>query len=336
MKLKTTNNYSFNESNPPRDDIDDDNVLNQSILDDIQRAYMNLSYWEEALKIEQWKCQLYFEPNTDEYADSIHAQGKFYLRQENFTHSKRLYQEALEYFEHAQNSIQQGHVLISLAGWYFFGNQLEEALKCLNQAEELLNSNPSLLVKCLDNQGLIHRLWGEFDTALDKYQQALQVVVDKETKWALQMHVADMLSALEEPIGALEIYQNLLRETSKELHQQQKEQVLGMQGVLLHNIATIHVDQGEYEQAMEEFRQALKLKQTAGGEYNPEVAKTLNSLGALHSGIFGEHLQALDCFQKVLLIARIHADGDPQTDPDVLNALQNIATMEQELHGAKR
>jgi hypothetical protein len=50
-----------------------------------------------------------------------------------------------------------------------------------------------------------------------------------------------------------------------------------MQGVLLHNIAMIHVDQGEYDMAVEEFNLALDVKQQTGGEDNPEVAKTLNA-----------------------------------------------------------
>lgn len=312
----------------------------QSAMEELQRAYMDLGYWEESLKLEQYKCAVYLESDTDEYADSIHAQGKFYLRLEDFQSSQRLYQEALQYFESSGNTVQRGHVLISMAGWYFFRNQLNEALESLTRSETLLDSNPALLVKCLDNQGLIYRLWGEFDTALNKYQQALQVVVDRDTEWALRLHVGDMFIALEDPMGALEVYEDLLEETTAVSNEQQKhrqqqpiERIMGMQGVLMHNIATIHVDQGDYDQAMEEFRQALRLKKSApGGEHNPEVAKTLNSMGALYAGVFDEKMHALECFQQALLIARIHAVGDPQTDPDVQAALQNIATMEQALH----
>ncbi|KAG7348397.1 tetratricopeptide repeat protein [Nitzschia inconspicua] len=314
--------------------------LHQSALEDLQRAYMDLEYWEEALHIEQDKCRLYLKTNTDEYADSIHAQGKFYLRQENFETSKRLYQDALEYFQASGNSVQQGHVWISLAGWHFFRNQLEEALKCLHQAETLLDSNPSLLVKCLDNQGLIYRLWGDFVTALDKYQQALQVVVDSNIQYALRMHIADMYMALEDSDQAMLAYQELLTDiTSTDSNggtEPPQDQDLSIQGVLLHNIATIHVDQGEYDRALEEFRLSLQIKEKAGGEHNPEMARTWNSLGGLLAGVFDEKLQALDCFQKALMIARIHASGDPQTDPDVLSALQNIATMEHELKNEGR
>lgn len=311
------------------------------LLDNLQQAYVDLEYWEEALQIEVYKCDMYFSKGTDEYADSIHAQGKFYLRQEDFPNSKQLYEEALEHFERTENLVQQGHVLISLAGWYFFRNQLDDALESLQRSETLLDSNPALLYKCLDNQGLIYRLWGEFHVALDKYQQALQVVVndDHETQVALKMHIADMYLALEEPMDALQVYQDLLMElssasTSAENSDQRQ---LGMRGVLLHNIATIHVDLGEHQLALDLFLEALEAKKSAGGEHNPEVAKTLNSLGALHAGSFGEKEVALEYFRQALLIARIHAeDGEnPREDQDVMNALQNISVIEQDLAGER-
>ena len=311
------------------------------LLENLQRAYTDLEYWEEVLQIEVYKCHMYLSEGTDEYADSIHAQGKYYLRQEDFPNSKQLYKEALEYFERTENLVQQGHVLISLAGWYFFRNQLDDARESLQRSETMLDSNPALLYKCLDNQGLIYRLQGEFHVALDKYQQALQVVVaeDTETQSALKMHIADMYLALEAPNDALQVYQDLLMElpstlsTSTAANSEQQNHQLGMRGVLLHNIATIHVDQGDHELALDLFAEAVEAKKSAGGEHNSEVAKTLNSLGALHAGSFGEKKVALEYFHEALLIARIHAnDGEnPRDDPDVMNALQNISVIEQDL-----
>lgn len=320
--------FSLKEALKNYEREEDGNLARPHLLEDLQQAYIKLGYWEEALGIERTKCKEFFEPGTDEYADSIHTQGKFCLRQEDFKNSKKLYIEAWDYFTTSQNDIQRGHVLISLSGWYYFRNQLDKAMDQLQESEALLDSNPSLLVKCLDNQGLIHRLWGEYDTALEKYRQALQVVVDDNTRQALQLHVADMLVALEEPDQALNVFQELLAETKTSNN-------LGIEGVLLHNIATIHVDQGDYELALKEFHQALQVKQATGGEHNPEVAKTWNSLGALHATIFDEKVQALECFQRVLLIARINAE-DAKTDPDVLNAIKNISAVEQLLNDERK
>jgi tetratricopeptide (TPR) repeat protein len=290
------------------------------LLEDLQEAYMDLGYWSEALGIEQTKCST-LEEGTNEYADSIHAQGKLYLRQQDFKKSKSLYEESLEYFTQTENQVHKGHVLISLAGWYYFQNQLDKAMERLEEAEPLLDSNPTLLVKCLDNQGLVQRLWGDYHSALDKYQQALQVVVDEETKQALLMHMGDMYLALEEPQDALDLYQNLVLISKDD----------GIKGVLWHNIATIHVEQGDYDLALDEFHQALQLKQDTGGNNHPEVAKTLNSLGVLHAGALAQYPKARECFQQALMIARINAE-DPSTDADVINILQNISHIEQQLN----
>jgi tetratricopeptide (TPR) repeat protein len=85
-------------------------------------------------------------------------------------------------------------------------------------------------------------------TSIDKLCKC--VVIDGETRQALSLHVADMLSALEEMDQALEVYEELFESNPNQ----------GMQGVLLHNIAMIHVDQGEYDMTVEEFNLALDVK----------------------------------------------------------------------------
>eukprot|EP00934_Nitzschia_sp_Nitz4_P001445 Nitzschia sp. Nitz4//scaffold28_size193895//52773//53858//NITZ4_001643-RA/size193895-processed-gene-0.219-mRNA-1//1//CDS//3329545916//1445//frame0 len=303
------------------DDIQAQDTL-LSLYEALLQAYMDLEYWSDALGMAQ-TIHTYLQEGTDEYADSLHRQGKLWLRQMDFGHSRPLYEQALEYFQQSGNSVQQGHVLISLAGWYYFRNQLETAMEQLQQAEPLLDANPTLLVKCLDNQGLIYRLEGEFEWALDKYQQALQVVVDDETRLALHLHVADMYLALEESDQALALYHQLVREAEMGSNR-------GVEGVLWHNIANLHVERGEYDLAVQEFQRSLQLKQETAGEDHPEVGKTWNSLGALYYGILDEKVRALDCFHHALWIARIHAE-DPKTDPDVMAALQTISDIEQQL-----
>lgn len=352
-----------------RQNITNKRTVDPDLLDQLCQAYMALEYWEEALQVEETKCQWLVDTTynndatgtgSDDHADSIHAQGKLWLRQGDFDRSKPLYEQALEYFQQTENRVQEGHVYISLAGWYFFqyeknagspsslsatstpSSLLDTAMEYLQLAESRLDSNPTLLVKCLDNQGLIFRLRGDFESALDKYQQALQVVVDDSIRHALQLHVADMMVALEEPHQALALYEELLQECLQQQQEQQQEQqqqepstpaIVGMKGVLWHNIATIHVQLGEYDLAEHEFRQSLHCKQeSAGSEEHPELAKTWNALGALYYGVLDEKIQALECFRHVLWIARVHSDhSDHSKDPQVLSALQTISDIEEQL-----
>jgi tetratricopeptide (TPR) repeat protein len=312
-----------------------------SVLEDLHQAYHDLGYWHEALQVEQLRCDLYLLLGTSEHADSIHTQGKLYLRQDDFYHSKKCYQQALDFFSSptTNNPVQRGHVLISMSGWYYFKNHLDTCLKLLLESEVLLDTNPALLVKNLDNQGLIYRLQEDYETALDKYRQALQVVLDDKTRQALQLHVADMLVALERPLDALELYMEILDSirpppgvvttNSKDDDNTTTTTAVAMRGVLWHNIAKLHVELGDYDVALEEFHQALEWKKLAsGGEHNnPEVMRTLQALGALLA-MLDQKSQALECFQQALMIARIHADNnDPGTDPDVILALRSISVL---------
>ena len=140
--------------------------------------------------------------------------------------------------------------------------------------------------------------------------------------------------ALEESDEALLMYQDLLMErTSIDSSEQQKSHDnISIRGVLLHNIASIHVVHGDYGLALEEFQEALQMKRIAGGEHNPEVAKTLNSLGALYGGVFDDKMRAMEYFKQALLIARIHANDNECDDTDIKSALQNISRMEHDLH----
>jgi tetratricopeptide (TPR) repeat protein len=185
----------------------------------------------------------------------------------------------------------------------------------------------------LDNQGLICRLQGDYETALDKYQQALQVVVDQQTRHAIQLHVADMKLAVEEPQQALVLYQELLHEFQEDTSNNSTTDSMGMQGVLWHNIASIHVQMGQLDVAEQGFREALRLKEeSAGRDDHPELAKTWNALGALYYGVLNEKEQALECFRHVLWITRSHSShDDPRTDPDVLAAIQTISDIQQSI-----
>jgi tetratricopeptide (TPR) repeat protein len=359
-------------------------VLLQDALDNLNKAYMNLGYWEDALGVEQTLCQLFYslpsfddddnnnsddddnddnddkDPNSDAYADSIHAQGKLYLRLEDFRNAHDLYQQALDYFTQSGNTTQQGHVLMSLAGWHYFRGELETALELLEQSEPLLEHNPTLLVKNLDNAGLVLRCMNEYGLALEKYEQALQLIrvgqnhddddddndyVDEslwETRIALGMHMADMRVALDQPDEALELYEEIF----DTLDRKPTLTNSGTRGVLMHNIANLHAQQGDYELALEEFNQALQLKANAvgGGEgennnnnnnNNPEVAKTWNAMGALYGGVLQQTPQALECFQQALNIFRSNADHE-ESDPDVLAVLRNMTVLQQKTKTKKR
>lgn len=84
------------------------------------------------------------------------------------------------------------------------------------------------------------------------------------------------------------------------------------------------------EEALRQLESAYVIKKATLGEVHPEVASTLNGLGAVHATL-GNDGEALSYFRESLMIARIHAvDGDDK-DPQVMQTLRNISLV----HGDK-
>lgn len=245
-----------------------------------------------------------------------------------------------------------GNVIVAMAGVHFSQGGIDECLNTLDTAEDHFRrhgtrksdhksswfslsassfstkTEPHIdLVKCLDNQGMMYRFKEDFHAALEKYEEALEVLGDRDDtkRLALQMHIAEMLKCIDDIDGAISYYAKILQE-DRERRGIDEETILD--GVILQNLGTLHSQQRQLELAEQEMTQALEIQKRFLGENNQEVAATLIALGSVH-GVQGHKRQALECFQQALLIERIYAEDD--NEPQVLHILRNIAV----LHGEK-
>jgi tetratricopeptide (TPR) repeat protein len=115
------------------------------------------------------------------------------------------------------------------------------------------NNNPHPdLVKCLDNQGMMYRLQEDFHNALEKFEEALAVVgrSDIEKRQSLQMHIADMLSALDDVDGAIFYYQKILKEDKEERGSDDETE---LDAVIWHSIGLLHSHQVRYSRRFAYF-----------------------------------------------------------------------------------
>jgi tetratricopeptide (TPR) repeat protein len=246
-----------------------------------------------------------------------------------------------------------GNIMISMAGVHFHRDKLDAALSVLAESEDHFRKHgqgqpqeqeqqgrgqqPVVrphwdLVKCLQHQGLVHRMQEDFELALIEYEEALQLTkiitssIPEETetrRQSLQMDIADMHAALDEPDEALEMYETILKEDREGRDDPSEETALD--GVMLHNMGKIRAQRGQREQALVDLTKAAEIKERFAGESSPEVGKTLDALGAVLA-VTGDKAKALQCFQRSLLIARMHSEsGD--ADSDVMLALRNISVL---------
>ena len=131
----------------------------------------------------------------------------------------------------------------------------------------------------------------------------------------------EMLKCIDDIDGAITYYKKILK---KDRERRGSDEETALDGVILHNLGTLHSQQGQLELAEKELTQALKVRERLLGEHNQEVASTLVALGAVH-GVQGHKRQAIDCFQQALIIERSYAKDD--NDPQVLHILRNIAVL---------
>lgn len=310
-------------------------------LHQITNCYEELEYWDEALRIEeeirghimddkeQDPCS-----NNEQLAASSYRIGKLHHRQEKWQLAHRFYQEALDLHT---DPVKRGNVYISIAGIHFHRGDYEKALQTLQeQAEPCFPSLNMGLFKSLQHEGLIYRTLENFEAALNSYQKAAEVLetqesMDRNIKRELDLDTADMLTACDELDEAMALYVNVLERTQS--HDDCSDEETGpFEAIIFHNIGKIHARKGEMEQAVEILNRAVELKEHWLGEFHPELGKTLSALGAVY-GVTKEKQKALQCFQKALLIARMHADDED--DPDVSLALRNIGVLKVEVRSDK-
>ena len=79
-------------------------------------------------------------------------------------------------------------------------------------------------------------------------------------------------------------------------------------GILKHNIGLVYAHLERYEEAMIEYQEALQIKRSLDSNH-PEVAKTLNAVGAMQAAK-GEGRSAMVYFKEALQIFEMNMSDD--------------------------
>ena len=245
------------------DDPDNATSVNtKASLEHLRDCFEKLEYWEESFEAE---VELESYANTSlELAHCIFRQGKLHMRAGNIVHANEKYQKALKMFQIERGAdihhADIGNVLVAMAGVHFHRQDPDECMGVLEEAEDHFRKHEQQpiddrgathnhkqdphpdIVKCLDNQGMIYRMQGDFYSALEKFEEALAVVGHSgfEKRQSLQMHIADMLSALDDIDSAIHYYQKILKEDKDRRGSDDETE---LDAVILHSIGLLHSQQ---------------------------------------------------------------------------------------------
>jgi tetratricopeptide (TPR) repeat protein len=250
----------------------------------------------------------------------------------------------------------KGHVHMSLAGVAYARGSYEEALSMLQtEAEPQFRKHEQAMsvtasdetapalphpdwFQCLQHQGLVSRGMDEFSQALEFYEKArvalrnlgthqLSTEEGRIQRQSVELDLADMHLVLDHFEEALSLYRSIWEADRIARRGEDGDvPVTALDGLMLHNIGRILVQQGRNDEAVKTLRDAADLKKAWFGGMHPDVSKTLQILGAVYARQ-EDNYAALKCFKQCLTIARIQAGGD-ERDPGVMLALRNIALVQ--------
>lgn len=200
----------------------------------------------------------------------------------------------------AQNSIQQQTEVNSLfqqAIEQYETGQFSTALQTYQQVLQLQKqlNNQAVIAATLDNIGEVYTSLSEYNQALNILQQALTI----------RQKLNDR-EGIGETLNNLGFVYRLLGEYPKalELHQQslaiaKQIKKSAIEGEALHNIAAVYAAQGNYNQALELYQQALIIRQQVGNKR--DKGRTLNNIGGVYLNL-GEYQNAINYYQQSLAI----------------------------------
>ncbi|NJD51683.1 MAG: tetratricopeptide repeat protein [Candidatus Methanoperedens sp.] len=163
--------------------------------------------------------------------------------------------------------------------------------------------------------GMIHYLRGEYDEALEKYKQSLEIdekLGDQQGIAANLNNIAVILANKCEYDEALETYKQLMEIIEKFGDHE------GL-ALALNNIALIHQTKGEYNEALEKYNQSMEIDKKLGDQRG--IAQTLHNIAVIHQKK-GEYDEALEKYRQSMEINKKLGN-----QRGIAQTLHNIATI---------
>jgi tetratricopeptide (TPR) repeat protein len=209
---------------------------------------------------------------------------------------------AIDVESDGQNCASIASTLIRMGSLYYkLGNRLEE-LRMYTEAKETysraLGENHLFVAGARKNIGMVLAERGEYDEAMEQFEQAQQIYLHVHAGNAATRDVASAISckgnvknrigelddALEHYIQALRIYKDVLQESSQD--SEGKEVATRDVTSTLKVIGMVHAKKGDLDMAMSYFGEAMALLRASGVDSTPTgretTASVLTRMASIH------------------------------------------------------
>ncbi len=190
-----------------------------------------------------------------------------------------------------------------------------EAVEFYSRALELV-SDPKLKMRVLESMGDVYVYTGEYNTAQQRYENALTLADNALAKVRIIRKLADVFSKrgdYEQALKMLEEAKGMVPRTA-----------INEKGRIYRDIGVILFMKGEYQSALEQYRQALRIisnLKEKSKDVKRDVGDILRGVGNIHL-VLGDYEKARKYYTKSLEIMK--EIGDMKEVAEVLSDMGNV------------
>ncbi len=308
---------------PPTDTLQARQKLEQAKLQFDQQA------WSQAQVEAEAALQLLPQSPLPLRLQTLQLLGQIAQKQYDFPLAIRQYQQAIELGQNqtSTDSVTLAQIYYDLGVSFKNTSQYHEALRAYQQAIEWTTPGLALSGQAYNSKANVHRRLGEYATAIDHFETALQIYAPLYEKPHVRYGIVYINMGLS--------YENwgFFSESDRnyQLALQQFRATVGEDHpytiLVYQNLGNLYFHQGDYPRALEFHEQALTRGRQVFGEGHPRMADIYGDMGLAYAQI-GKYQQALEHYQEALAIKQKHFSDSP----DALSfAYQNLAEVHVQL-----
>lgn len=228
-------------------------------------AYFQLSELPNAEKSNEAALQIWRELNDQRgEARTLTNQGETYMRLEKGELAAAALEEAATIWRTVGDSAELATTLVDLNFLAIRQGQWQKALSALNEAQLLVtdkDAEPYLAGQIATSFGEIYEAYGQLDTALDYFREALVLYRDRAHDKSGTIDVGSKAARVQARLGE---YAQAAQQIEEGLKLAQEIRDEFMAGLCHEDLGRVWLEAGSYDQARQEFLKAIDRYQRTG------------------------------------------------------------------------
>ncbi|MCA1993772.1 MAG: tetratricopeptide repeat protein, partial [Coleofasciculus sp. S288] len=326
---------SFSPSVTQAQTAQDRKAIADQLFKEGESLHVNDNYEEALAKFEE--ALLIYQEIGDKagIGETLHNIGYVYYSKQDYPRSLTYFRQALSIQQELGNVVWEEINLKMIRRTYeeqgtqfFERSQYREAIEQFQQVLAIQKKlrelgKPELEAVTLNKIALTYTYLGEYELALESYQEAL--AADDEVRflqdeWVILYNMGELYESLGQYELASKFHQEALELAKTPQADLDSSRNIELEVSSINAIGAVHYRLGQYELALDFHEQALALLKTIEDKTDTKVlqATTLNGIGIVYLKI-GKPESALEFFQQTLTL--IQSLNDKRSEWAVLNNL---------------